>query len=256
MGFAVVVPARLGSTRLPKKMLRDLAGKPLIRWTWEAVSQSRADEIIIATDSEEVRSVCEAFGARVSLTSGLHLSGTDRVAEVAKLEKWPDDFVVVNVQGDEPLMSPRFVDHVAGLLATDKTADIATLAQPLRDETEWMDPACVKVVCAGNGRALYFSRAPIPWQRDRVSGGNRPPSAGLALRHIGLYAYRVGALSRFSSLPVEPLEACEALEQLRALVGGFGIIVSVVDSGATPRGVDTAADLAMVAGILRATNAP
>ena len=254
MSFAVVVPARLGSTRLPRKMLRDLAGKPLIQWTWEAASRSEAAQVIIATDSEEVRYACQAFGARVVVTSELHLSGTDRVAEVAKLEKWPDDRIVVNVQGDEPLMPPRFVNHVAKLLETDKTADIATLAQPLRDAAEWTDPACVKVVCAGNGRALYFSRAPIPWQRDRTPGEDRLPSQ-LALRHIGLYAYRVGALKRFSGLPVASLEACESLEQLRALVNGLDIIVSVVDGGA-PRGVDTEADFAVVREMLSAAHAP
>lgn len=234
-------------------MLRDLAGKPLIQWTWEAACQSGADPVIIATDSEKVRSVCECFGARVRLTSPLHMSGTDRAAEVAMLEGWPDDFIVVNLQGDEPLMPSRLVDRVAEMLVTDGMADIATLAKPLRDETEWLDPACVKVVCDGNGRALYFSRAPIPWQRDGAPGEQRLPS-GLALRHIGLYAYRVSALKRFSELPVALLEACEALEQLRALVNGLDVIVSEVDVG-VPRGVDTEADLAMVAGMLCAASA-
>lgn len=254
MGFAVVVPARLGSTRLPNKMLRELAGKPLIQWTWEAACRCGADEIVIATDSEEVCSVCEAFGAEVRLTSSLHASGTDRVAEVAQLKQWADDVIVVNLQGDEPLMPPQHVDRVAALLAEDRTADISTLAQPLRDEIEWLDPACVKVVRDGSGRALYFSRAPIPWLRDSASGQSRFPT-GLALRHIGLYAYRVGTLKRLSGLPVASLEACEALEQLRALVNGLGIIVAVVDTG-VPCGVDTEADFGTVAGILDPTGDP
>lgn len=250
MNFAVVVPARLGSTRLPRKVLRPLAGKPLLQWTWEAASACGADAVIVATDSEEVASACRAFGADVRLTSVDHASGTDRVNEVATLVGWSDDTVVVNLQGDEPLMPPSLVRQSAQLLSDDALADIATLAHPLHTREEWLNPGFVKVVLDSRGHALYFSRAPIPWQRV----GSEPTSPlpeGLALRHVGLYAYRVGALRRFSELPPAPLESCEALEQLRALSHGLRIRVGLIDS-TPPRGVDTEDDLNAVAAVLAA----
>ena len=245
MSFFVVVPARLGSTRLPNKVLRNLAGKPLIQWTWQAACNSGATQVIVATDSAEVASVCANFGACVQLTSPEHASGTDRVNEVAARQGWADEAIVVNLQGDEPLMPPGLLTRAADLLATDRAADVATLAHPLSTRAEWLDPSFVKVVRNSEGHALYFSRAPIPWGRDGDSREPGLPPFGLALRHIGLYAYRVAALRRISSFPMAPLEQCESLEQLRALSHGLRIAVAVVH-GMAPRGVDTEEDLRAV----------
>lgn len=244
----MVVPARLGSTRLPRKLLRPLAGKPLLQWTWEAASACGAGAVIIATDSEEIVEVCHGFGADVRLTAATHNSGTDRVNEVAAAEGWGDDVVVVNLQGDEPLIPPALVRQAAQLLMDDADADIATLAHPLHTREEWLNPNFVKVVLDDQSRALYFSRAPIPWKRE----GSAPTSAlpeGLAFRHVGLYAYRVGALRRFSALPTAALEDCEALEQLRALSHGLHIRVGLIET-TPPCGVDTEEDLQAAATVL------
>lgn len=246
MNFFVVVPARIGSTRLPRKMLRELGGYPLVRWTWRAACRSGAARVVVATDSDEVSAACVAFGAEVRMTSAAHASGTDRAAEVAELEGWSDEAVVVNLQGDEPLMPPALVRRTAQLLEEDTGAQIATLAHPLTRVEDWLNPNFVKLVRDGRGRALYFSRAPIPWPRDDVAAGPRLPPAGLAMRHMGLYAYRAGALRRFAALPRSPLECCESLEQLRALEHGFTIAVGLVERE-PPRGVDTAEDLRVVA---------
>lgn len=253
MTFHVVVPARLGSTRLPRKVLRDLAGQPLVQWTWQAAMRTGAASVVVATDSEEVAERCRAFGAQVRMTDPAHASGTDRANEVAAAEGWADDAIVVNLQGDEPLMPPALVRDAAALLAGDPAADIATLAHPLHAREDWLNPNFVKVVCDAGGHALYFSRAPIPWKREGVAPTSPLPD-GLALRHVGLYAYRVGALRRFAALPPSPLERCESLEQLRALSHGLRIRVGVID-GPPPRGVDTEDDLAAVAAQLAATAA-
>ncbi|TAM10143.1 MAG: 3-deoxy-manno-octulosonate cytidylyltransferase [Nevskiaceae bacterium] len=250
MKFFVVVPARIGSTRLPRKVLRDLAGRPLLRWTWQAACRSGAQRVVVATDSTEVVAACRAFGADVCMTSAAHQSGTDRAAEVARSENWDDDAIVVNLQGDEPLMPPELVQRTAALLDADHEAQIATLAHPLHRVEDWANPNFVKVVRNVKGQALYFSRARIPWRRDGVSTTPPLPGHGLAVRHMGLYAYRVGALKRFAALPPSRLEQCEALEQLRALENGFVISVGIVDHE-PPRGVDTEADLALVAAQLR-----
>ncbi|HEX7381741.1 MAG TPA: 3-deoxy-manno-octulosonate cytidylyltransferase [Nevskiaceae bacterium] len=252
MNFFVVIPARIGSTRLPRKMLRDLGGFPLVRWTWQAARRSGAMRVVVATDSEEVAAACTAFGAEVRMTSAAHASGTDRAAEVAEAEGWRDDAVVVNLQGDEPLMPPTLVQRAAQLLEDDSDAQIATLAHPLTHVEDWLNPNFVKVVRDSRGRALYFSRAPIPWPRDGVAATPRLPPDGLALRHMGLYAYRAGALRQFAALPRSLLERCESLEQLRALEHGFAIAVGVVDRQ-PPRGVDTADDLRVVAAQLTAS---
>lgn len=246
MNFVVVVPARIGSTRLPRKVLRELAGKPMIQWTWQAACRSGADTVVVATDSEEVAGVCRGFGAEVRMTSAQHQSGTDRAAEVATRERWPDTRIVVNLQGDEPLMPPALVQRAAGLLEQDPGAQIATLAHPLKTREDWLNPNFVKLVRDIQGRALYFSRAPIPWQR---AGSTREPSlpeGGLAVRHMGLYAYRVGALKAFAALPPSRLERCEALEQLRALENGLPIAVGLLEEEPPP-GVDTEEDLALAA---------
>ena len=244
--FKVVIPARLGSTRLPRKVLRLLAGKPVLQWVWEAARQAGAGEVLIAADAEEVAAVCRGFGATVRMTDATHQSGTDRVNEVARAAGWAPETIVVNVQGDEPLMPPALVRQAAQLLADDPEAHIATLAHPLHDAADFANPNVVKVVTDRRGYALYFSRAPIPWQREGSSREAPRLPHGLALRHIGLYAYRAGALAEFSGLPPSPLEDCEALEQLRALSHGFRIRLGTTDNP-PPRGVDTEEDLALLA---------
>lgn len=243
--FKVVIPARLASTRLPRKVLLEAAGKPVIRHVWEAARRAGADEVVIAADSEEVTAVCAGFGADAQLTSVRHQSGTDRANEIARSRGWAADTIVVNLQGDEPLMPPALVRQAAALLADDGEAHIATLCHALQQQDEWQNPNVVKVVLDRRGYALYFSRAPIPWPRDQAP----TMPAGLAYRHIGLYAYRVAALAEFSQLPPAPLETCEALEQLRALTHGFRIKLGIVDT-VPPRGVDTADDLRAVAALL------
>lgn len=249
--FKVVIPARLGSTRLPRKVLRTLAGRPLIQWVWEAANRCGAGQVVIATDSSEVLDLCRGFGADARMTSAAHPSGSDRVDEIARVSGWSADALVVNLQGDEPLMPPPMIAQVAQLLADDAQADIATLAHPLHARQDWLNPSFVKVVLDARGHALYFSRAPIPWKREG-SDRESPLPAGLAYRHIGLYAYRVGALRRLAGLPPADLERCEALEQLRALVNGLRIRVGISHEP-PPRGVDTEDDFAAVAAQLAAT---
>lgn len=243
--FHIVIPARLNSTRLPRKMLRGLAGKPLVQWTWEAACAAGAQSVIVATDAEEVFDICRGFGAEVRMTLPAHASGTDRVEEIARAAGWPDEALVVNLQGDEPLMPPALIAAVVERLACDADADLATLAHPLHAREDWLNPNFVKVVCDARGHALYFSRAPIPWKREGASPES-PLPAGLAFRHVGLYAYRVGALRRMAKLAPAPLEICEALEQLRALAHGLRISVGITEAP-PPRGVDTEEDLAAVA---------
>jgi 3-deoxy-manno-octulosonate cytidylyltransferase (CMP-KDO synthetase) len=247
--FHIVIPARLGSTRLPRKVLLDIAGKPVIRHVWEAARRAGAAEVVIATDSDEVVDACRGFGADVQLTSAQHQSGTDRANEVARTRNWSADAIVVNLQGDEPLMPPALVREAATLLSDAPEAHIATLCHPIHAPDEWRNPNVVKVVMDRRGYALYFSRAPIPWRRDGSSAAAPQMPAGLAHRHVGLYAYRVSALAEFSQLPPAQLEDCEALEQLRALTHGLRIRVGVVEHP-PPRGVDTDDDLKAVAALL------
>lgn len=247
--FNVVIPARLGSTRLPRKVLRGIHGKPLVQYAWEAAKRARAREVVIATDDREVQAACAGFGADVVMTSPRHQSGTDRIDEVARKRRWRPATVVVNLQGDEPLMPPALVRRAAQLLAADRAADIATLCHPLHALEDWLNPNVVKVVMDRRGHALYFSRAPIPWQRDGATREAPRLPEGLAFRHIGLYAYRVAALRRFSALKAAPLEAAEALEQLRALAAGMTIKVGITREP-PPRGVDTEQDLLAVTAAL------
>lgn len=221
-----VIPARHDSARLPGKVLLPLAGKPMLQWVWERAHASRAEEVLVATDDARVARAAEQFGAQVVMTAATHASGTDRIAEVAWLRHWADDDLVVNVQADEPLMPPSLIDQVCGLLEEQPWADIATLASPLARLEDLLDPNIVKVVTGRQGRALYFSRAPIPWDRDGASAGlaSQRSFAG-ALRHIGLYAYRVGALRRLAALAPSALEQREKLEQLRALENDLAIVV-------------------------------
>ena len=243
MKFKVVIPARLGSTRLPRKVLREIHGRPLLRYVWDVARRARAQEVVIATDSTEVQEACLAFGADVQMTSVRHASGTDRINEVAAKRRWSGSTLVVNLQGDEPLMPPALVRRAAQLLAEDRAADIATLCHPLHALADWLNPNVVKVTLDTRGHALYFSRAPIPWQRDGATRESPQLPSGLAYRHIGLYAYRVSALKRFSAMKPAALEKIEALEQLRALASGMTIRVGVTREP-PPHGVDTEEDLA------------
>jgi 3-deoxy-manno-octulosonate cytidylyltransferase (CMP-KDO synthetase) len=253
--FRVVIPARYASTRLPGKPLRLIAGRPMIEHVYERARASGAAEVIVATDDERIANACARFGADVALTDPGHASGTDRLAEVARLRRFAADDVVVNVQGDEPLLAPENVAEVAALLAAHPEAAIATLATPIEDLAEYLDANVVKVVRDAAGRALYFSRAPIPWQRDAAAARAEDASryAG-ALRHIGLYAYRAGALRWLAALPPSPLESAERLEQLRALENGLAIAVGIAAVRPGP-GVDTEADLARVAALIAAGTA-
>jgi 3-deoxy-manno-octulosonate cytidylyltransferase (CMP-KDO synthetase) len=237
-GFVVVIPARLASERLPRKPLLDIAGMPMIERVFRQASQSKASTVIIATDAPEIESVGRGFGATVERTDAGHASGTDRIAEVARRRGWSDEQIVVNVQGDEPLLPPQLIDQVAELLARDPAAGMATLMTPLADPSEYRDPNMAKVVTSRDGAAIYFSRSPIPASRD----GAVPPDAR---RHIGLYAYRVGCLKALAAAPVAPPERAERLEQLRAL--WLGQRIAIADAIEAPaRGVDTAADLEFV----------
>lgn len=247
MGFHVVVPARYASTRLPGKPLADLAGKPMVVRVIEAVARSRATDVWVATDDERIRVAVEAYGHQALMTRADHVSGTDRIAEVVDRLGWKDEDIVVNVQGDEPLIDPALIDAVAACLGADAEAAVATAAHAIEDARDFFNPNVVKVVRDAAGRALYFSRAPIPWARDAFAQdkSSLPPELG-ALRHIGLYAYRAGFLRLYAGLAPSPLEGVEALEQLRVLWHGYAIGVFVCDQ-APPAGVDTPEDLERVA---------
>lgn len=246
MSFHVVIPARYASTRLPGKPLADIAGRPMVVRVVEAALQCGAADVCVATDDERVRAAVEAHGYRAVMTRGDHASGTDRIAEVAAALGWGDDEIVVNVQGDEPLIEPALIDAVAAALAGDVGAVMATAAHGLIAADEFFNPNVVKVVCDAAGRAVYFSRAPIPWARDAFAADQTVlPDGHGALRHIGIYAYRVRFLARYGMLSASPLESVECLEQLRALWHGYPINVIVVDH-APAAGVDTPEDLERV----------
>lgn len=243
--YRIVVPARYASTRLPGKPLLLLAGKPMIQWVHERASRSQAWQVIVATDDERIRATALGFGATVRMTAGSHASGTDRIAEVARMEQWSDSDIVVNLQGDEPLMPVQLIDQVASLLQIHASADIATLAIAIDSAAALQDPNLVKVVTDLRQRALYFSRAPIPWVRDGTAVAQQ------ARRHLGIYAYRVAALHRLAALAPSALEQLEKLEQLRALENGMDI--RVADALMAPGGdVNTAADIAAVEAMLKA----
>lgn len=246
MSLHVVIPARYGSTRLPGKPLADIAGQPMIVRVAALARRSRAVDAWVATDDERIVAAVRQHGFEALTTRADHVSGTDRVAEVAQLLGWDDADIVVNVQGDEPLLDPALIDAVADALRDDPDAAIATAAHPLTTADDFFNPNVVKVVCDMRGRALYFSRAPIPWDRDRFAAGRDilPPGLG-ARRHVGLYAYRVSFLRRFGQLAASPLECSESLEQLRALWHGYPIqVLSLAHPPAA--GVDTVEDLERV----------
>lgn len=222
VGYRVVIPARFDSSRLPGKALLPLAGKPMLQWVHERARACGASEVWIATDDDRIATAARGFGAEVAMTARTHVTGTDRIAEVAMARGWSEDDVVVNVQGDEPLIPPAIIDQVAQLLAAHPRADIGTLAVRIDTLAELMDPNVVKVACDASGRALYFSRAQIPFNRDAPA---TVPAA--SLRHVGIYAYRVGALRKLAGLAPARLEQIEKLEQLRALENGMEIRVAL-----------------------------
>ncbi|MDE0451143.1 MAG: 3-deoxy-manno-octulosonate cytidylyltransferase [Gammaproteobacteria bacterium] len=242
--FSVVVPARYASTRLPGKPLAQIAGRPMIAHVAQRAGESGAAEVIVATDDERVLRAAASVGARAVMTRADHASGSDRVMEVAESCGWPDDHIVVNVQGDEPLIPPAVVDQVAGLLDRSLGVGAATLSEPLREAVDIGNGNIVKVVAARSGRALYFSRAPVPYARGGIPSSVTGPDTQWH-RHIGIYAYRVAALRRFVALPVGRLEATESLEQLRFLENDIDIVVEEA-SAPVPGGVDTPADLERV----------
>ena len=237
MTFKVVIPARYASTRLQGKPLLDIAGKPMVVRVAEQAAKSGASEIVIATDFEKIVTVAKQHGFNAVMTRIDHQSGTDRIAEVAQQLGWADDEIVVNVQGDEPLIDPKLIQEVAAHLAKSKDAVMATACHAIHDEASFLNPNIVKVVMDASGNALYFSRAPIPYPRDDIYKHNIQ-----AYRHIGIYAYRVGFLKQYAHLAVTELEKIESLEQLRVLHHGYKIGVTITPN-APASGVDTQEDL-------------
>ena len=247
MSFTVIIPARYGSTRLPGKPLLDIAGKPMIQWVYQRAIQSEAGRVIIATDDPRIVEAAQGFDAEVVMTSPDHESGTDRLQEVVSQLKLAEREIVVNVQGDEPLIPPQVINQVAANLAADETAGIATLVEPIDDIETVFNPNAVKCCMDNGGRALYFSRAPIPWHRDgfQQNGSeqhNALPPGSNYFRHIGIYAYRVALLHQFVGWPMGALERIEKLEQLRAMENGVTILAEPA-CAEVPAGVDTQADL-------------
>ena len=243
MSFVAIIPARLASTRLPNKPLADIVGKPMIVRTAEQVKKSGAKAIYIATDSQLVADAVTAYGFEVLLTDVNHPTGTDRLSQAVQQLALKDEEVVVNVQGDEPLIRPELIDAVAHQLLQSPSAAIATVATPYTNDADFFNPNSVKVVCGLSNQALYFSRAPIPWARDAMQQNPNAMAPNLgALHHSGIYAYRVSFLRQFPNLPRGPLENLESLEQLRALENGYGISVYLSPT-APALGVDTVADL-------------
>ena len=245
MRFAVLIPARLASTRLPRKPLADIAGLPMIVRVARRAALSSAADVIVAADDAEIIAACAAHSVRALATRADHPSGSDRLAEACAALGFAGDDIVVNVQGDEPLIEPALIDACAARLQARPDCAMSTAAHPIGDAADLLDPNVVKLVCNARGDALYFSRAPIPWWRDGYAGGVVRLADPPPLRHVGIYAYRADFLLRFPTLAASPLEAVEALEQLRALWHGERIAVHVSSIGSAP-GVDTARDLQRV----------
>ena len=239
MGFSVIIPARYASSRLPAKMLKEINGKSLIEHTYSNAIKSDASRVIIATDDERIKTVAEGFGAEVCMTNDSHTSGTSRIAEAVSFLNFQNDDVIVNLQGDEPMMSPSAINQVASNLVSSGMS-VATLCETIDTEDAYFDENCVKVVYNSRGRAMYFSRSPVPAFRD---GQNI--NLDLCFRHIGLYAYRVNFLKNYSNMPISKLETAEKLEQLTFLMEGFDIHVDV-SFASTGYGVDTESDLIKV----------
>ena len=249
MKFTVLIPARLASTRLPDKPLADIAGLPMVVRVARRAALSGADRVVVAADDERIVQACAAYGVEAVLTRTDHASGSDRLAEACALLGLDGDALVVNVQGDEPLIDPVLIGRCAGLLVQHPDCVMSTAAHPLRHAAELNNPNVVKVVLDAVGRALYFSRAPIPWWRDAPAGGGPTLCEPPPLRHIGLYGYRAGFLRGFPALAASPLERIESLEQLRVLWHGHRIAVHVTQDDPGP-GVDTPEDLARVRALM------
>lgn len=251
MNFSVVIPARYGSTRLSGKALADISGKPMVQHVFERASTSSAHQVIVATDDVRVQQALASYDTSVLMTSENHQSGTDRLAEVVDQLKMDDDEIVVNVQGDEPLIPPEVINQVAQNLSDNADCVCATLSEPIDLSADFLNPSVVKVVSDEKGGALYFSRAPIPWPRDQMTAiqkndlDQRIPEGINAQRHIGIYAYRVGLLRQFTQWEPAALERLESLEQLRILARGMRIHVEPACTP-VPGGVDTPEDLEMV----------
>jgi 3-deoxy-manno-octulosonate cytidylyltransferase (CMP-KDO synthetase) len=251
-GFTVVIPARMASSRLPNKPLADIAGLPMVVRVAQRALLSHASQVVVAADDERIVQACQAHGIRALLTRQDHVSGSDRLAEACQLLGLPDDAVVVNVQGDEPLIHPGLINDVAALLAQRPEASMSTAAHAIAHLEEFTNPNVVKVVLDARQMALYFSRAPIPWWRDgQAEGGFKSLPSPAPLRHVGIYGYRAGFLRLFPQLPPAPIETMESLEQLRAMWHGHPIAVHITDEAPGP-GVDTPEDLARVRALLAA----
>ena len=251
MNFTVIIPARYASSRLPGKPLVDIAGKPMVAHVAERAKKSGACEVLVATDHPEIMSAAGRYGFTAVMTRRSHASGSDRLAELVAKRRYPAQHIVVNVQGDEPLIEPALIRAVADNLARHRDAKIATACTPLRDARDLVNPNVVKVVLDNMGYALYFSRAPVPFARDAYAGGIRAIPRGLPVyRHLGIYAYRCAFLRRFTRLKPALIERFEALEQLRALAHGFRICVAVTRQ-APHAGIDTPHDLQRVRRLLR-----
>ncbi len=242
MEFRVIIPARFESTRLPGKALLDIAGKPMIQHVYERAQESGAESVVIATDSDEIAEVAERFGARVCMTLPEHQSGTERLSEAVEALEYEDDDIIVNVQGDEPLIDPALINQVARDLSEHETAKVASICQPIHDKTDLLNPSIVKVVLNRRSFAMYFSRLPIPWQLGLQDNTRKIDLSENYFRHVGLYAYRVSMLKDYVNWTESPYEALESLEQLRVLWNGHKIHMSVAEK-ALMLGVDTQEDL-------------
>lgn len=245
MSFSIIIPARLASTRLPNKPLADIHGLPMIVRVARRAAQSKARQVVVATDSTQVQEACRANDIHAILTRAEHVSGSDRLAEACEILGLDGAELVVNVQGDEPLIEPTLIEACAALLQTRPDCVMSTVAHAIDTDADFTNPNVVKVVLDAAGRAIYFSRAPIPWWRDGSVDGAAQLQRGAALRHVGLYAYQAGFLRRFPSLTASPLEQIESLEQLRVLWHGERIAVHVSKTAPGP-GVDTLEDLERV----------
>ncbi|WP_165009941.1 3-deoxy-manno-octulosonate cytidylyltransferase [Neisseria yangbaofengii] len=249
--FVVLIPARLSSSRLPGKALADIHGKPMVVRVAEQAAKSHAARVVVATDHVDIQAACKAHGVEVVMTADTHESGSTRLAEAVKTLNLPQHLIVVNVQGDEPLIEPELINRTAEVLV-ENNVQMATAAHELHDFDEFMNPNVVKVLLDKNRNAMYFSRAPIPFPRDTMRGNLRElPQETPVLRHIGIYAYRAGFLQRYAEMSVSPLETIESLEQLRVLWHGFPIAVELTGH-APAAGVDTQEDLERVLQVFQA----
>lgn len=257
MNYKIVIPSRFGSSRLPGKPLKDINGKPMVWHVYQRALETNigAENIVVATDHQGIFDVCTEFGIQVVITREDHESGTDRLAEVAEIMGWADDVTVVNLQGDEPLIPSALIEFTAKVLNDSPQAGMATLGCPIVDESDVHDPNCVKLVADHSGRALYFSRAAIPFARDGFEAQAMQAAQSPWLRHIGMYAYRVATLKQLTALPMAVIEGLEKLEQLRALWNGIHIQVAAIES-APGHGIDTQADLDRVRQIMAQAETP